>query len=91
MTVFLLISDDKFVIFHEGKARLYMKIIIISYFWLLLLWDTKMEGKENITEYRDKLDKTLKSDDLCNVEFLKKLVENQLSKSSQHEDQGLYS
>ncbi|XP_023760915.1 uncharacterized protein LOC111909341 [Lactuca sativa] len=46
-----------------------------------------MEGKENITEYRDKLDKTLKSDDLCNVEFLKKLVENQLSKSSQHEDQ----
>lgn len=50
-----------------------------------------MEGKENITEYRDKLDKTLKSDDLCNVEFLKKLVENQLSKSSQHEDQGLYS
>ncbi|KAL4591871.1 hypothetical protein LXL04_004845 [Taraxacum kok-saghyz] len=46
-----------------------------------------MEGRENISEYRDRLDKTLLSHDLSNVEFLKNLVENQISKSPQHEDQ----
>lgn len=46
-----------------------------------------MEGKENISQYRDRLDKTLMSNDLLNVEFIKNLVENQISKSSQQEDQ----
>lgn len=46
-----------------------------------------MEGKENISQYRDKLDKTLMSPDLSNEESLKILVENQMSKSLQFEDQ----
>ncbi|XP_024987037.1 uncharacterized protein LOC112522180 isoform X1 [Cynara cardunculus var. scolymus] len=46
-----------------------------------------MEGKENISQYRDKLDKTLMSPDLSNVESLKILVGNQMSKSLQCEDQ----
>lgn len=46
-----------------------------------------MEGKQDITQYRDKLDKTLMAPDLSNVESLKILVENQISKSTQTEDQ----
>lgn len=42
-----------------------------------------MEGKENISQYRDKLDKTLMSPDLSNVESLKILVENQMSSEDQ--------
>ncbi|KVH90547.1 hypothetical protein Ccrd_007419, partial [Cynara cardunculus var. scolymus] len=49
--------------------------------------DLQMEGKENISQYRDKLDKTLMSPDLSNVESLKILVGNQMSKSLQCEDQ----
>ena len=47
-----------------------------------------MEGKENISRYRDKLDKTLMSPDLSDVESLKILVGNQMSNSLQGEDQG---
>lgn len=47
-----------------------------------------MEGKHDISQYRDKLDKTLMSHDLSNVESLKLLVETQMSKSTQSEDQG---
>lgn len=43
---------------------------------------------ENISQYRDNLDKTLMSSDLSNVESVKTLVENQMSKSTQSEDQG---
>ncbi|KAM0045388.1 putative START-like domain superfamily protein [Helianthus debilis subsp. tardiflorus] len=46
-----------------------------------------MEEKESISQYRDKLDKTLMSHDLSNMEFLRTLVENQMSKSTQSEDQ----
>ncbi|KAJ9554850.1 hypothetical protein OSB04_009464 [Centaurea solstitialis] len=46
-----------------------------------------MEGKENISRYRDILDKTLMSPDLSNVESLKILVGNQMSNSLQYEDQ----
>ncbi|KAI7728689.1 hypothetical protein M8C21_019060 [Ambrosia artemisiifolia] len=46
-----------------------------------------MEEKESIIQYRDKLDKTLMSNDLSNMEFLRTLVENQMSKSTQSEDQ----
>ncbi|PWA92232.1 hypothetical protein CTI12_AA081350 [Artemisia annua] len=42
---------------------------------------------ENISQYRDNLDKTLMSSDLSNVESVKMLVENQMSKSTQSEDQ----
>ncbi|KAK1434996.1 hypothetical protein QVD17_00751 [Tagetes erecta] len=47
-----------------------------------------MEGKQDICQYRDKLDKTLMSRDLYDVESLKLLVENQMSKSTYSEDQG---
>ncbi|KAI3823381.1 hypothetical protein L1987_04816 [Smallanthus sonchifolius] len=47
-----------------------------------------MEGEQDISRYRDKLDKTLMSPDLSNVESLKILVENQMSKSTQSEAQG---
>ncbi|KAD5508545.1 hypothetical protein R6Q59_030809 [Mikania micrantha] len=46
-----------------------------------------MEGIQHISQYRDKLDKSLLSHDLCNVDSLKILVENQMSKSRQSEDQ----
>ncbi|KAK9072724.1 hypothetical protein SSX86_009159 [Deinandra increscens subsp. villosa] len=46
-----------------------------------------MEGKQDISQYRDKLDNTLMSHDLSNEESLKILVENQMSKSTQSEDQ----
>ncbi|XP_076953765.1 uncharacterized protein LOC143627947 [Bidens hawaiensis] len=45
------------------------------------------DEKEDIRQYRDKLDTTLMSHDLVNVESLKVLVESQMSKSRQCEDQ----
>ncbi|XP_076888906.1 uncharacterized protein LOC143539492 [Bidens hawaiensis] len=47
------------------------------------------DEKEDIRQYRDKLDTTLMSNDLVNVESLKILVESQMSKSTQCEDQGI--
>lgn len=46
-----------------------------------------MEGNQNISQYRDKLDKTLMAHDLSNMESIRKLVENQMSKSTQGEHQ----
>nr|XP_043632228.1 uncharacterized protein LOC122603548 isoform X2 [Erigeron canadensis] len=46
-----------------------------------------MEGMENISQYRDRLDQTVMSSDLSNVENLKILVESQMSESIQSEDQ----
>lgn len=43
-----------------------------------------MEGKHNITQYRERLDKALASDDLTNEERLKALVKNQLIYSSRN-------
>ncbi|XP_071697506.1 uncharacterized protein [Rutidosis leptorrhynchoides] len=45
-----------------------------------------MEGKENICEYRARLDKTLMCHDLSNVESLKTLVKNQMSNSTESEE-----
>jgi len=47
-----------------------------------------MEKKRKIVQYREKLDKTLASPDLTNVEILKKLVKSQLLPSSELEDEG---
>ncbi|XP_058192285.1 uncharacterized protein LOC131309704 isoform X1 [Rhododendron vialii] len=44
-----------------------------------------MESKENINQYRQRLDKTLASHDLVNEEALKTLVKNQMMWSSQCE------
>ncbi|KAK9079237.1 hypothetical protein SSX86_000907 [Deinandra increscens subsp. villosa] len=46
-----------------------------------------MEGNQHISRYRDKLDETLMSHDLSNMESIRTLVENQMSKSTQTEDQ----
>ncbi|XP_076908226.1 uncharacterized protein LOC143564994 [Bidens hawaiensis] len=46
-----------------------------------------MEEKQSISQYRDKLDKALMSHDLSNMESLRTLVENQMSKSTQNADQ----
>lgn len=46
-----------------------------------------MEKKRKIVQYREKLDKTLASPDLTNVEILKKLVKSQLLPSSELEDE----
>lgn len=43
-----------------------------------------MGGKHNITQYRERLDKALDSDDLTNEERLKALVKNQLIYSSRN-------
>lgn len=43
-----------------------------------------MGGKHNITQYRERLDKALASDDLTDEERLKALVKNQLSYSSRN-------
>lgn len=48
----------------------------------------KMEKKRKIVQYRERLDRTLASDDLTNVEILKKLVRSQLLPSSELEDEG---
>ncbi|XP_024633118.1 uncharacterized protein [Medicago truncatula] len=47
-----------------------------------------MEKKRKIVQYRERLDKTLASPDLTNVEILKKLVKSQLLPSSELEDEG---
>ncbi|KAI5396187.1 hypothetical protein KIW84_062403 [Lathyrus oleraceus] len=47
-----------------------------------------MEKKRKIMQYRERLDRTLASDDLTNVEILKKLVKSQLLPSSELEDEG---
>ncbi|GMP98511.1 hypothetical protein CsSME_00046365 [Camellia sinensis var. sinensis] len=44
-----------------------------------------MAGKKNISQYRERLDKTLASYDLANEESLKVLVKNQVLRSSQCE------
>ncbi|XP_024633122.1 uncharacterized protein [Medicago truncatula] len=49
-----------------------------------------MEKKRKIVQYRERLDKTLASPDLTNVEILKKLVKSQLLPSSELEDEGEY-
>lgn len=46
-----------------------------------------MEKKRKIVQYRERLDKTLSSPDLTNVEILKKLVKSQLLPSSELEDE----
>ncbi|XP_076952953.1 uncharacterized protein LOC143626903 [Bidens hawaiensis] len=46
-----------------------------------------MDEKQNISQYREKLDKTLMSHDLSNMESLRTLVESQMSKSTQNADQ----
>lgn len=46
-----------------------------------------MEKKRKIVQYRERLDKTLASPDLTNVEILKKLVKSQLLPSSELEDE----
>ncbi|WJX11375.1 hypothetical protein P8452_01997 [Trifolium repens] len=47
-----------------------------------------MEKKRKIVQYREKLDRTLASPDLTNVEILKNLVKSQLLPSSELEDEG---
>ncbi|XP_004497632.1 uncharacterized protein [Cicer arietinum] len=47
-----------------------------------------MEKKQKIVQYREKLDRTLASPDLTNVEILKKLVKSQLLPSPELEDEG---
>ncbi|KAD0020784.1 hypothetical protein E3N88_44910 [Mikania micrantha] len=46
-----------------------------------------MERNHNISQYRDRLDKTLMSYDLSDTESIRNLVENQILKSTQSEDQ----
>lgn len=46
-----------------------------------------MEKKRKIVQYRERLDKTLASPDLTNVEILKKLVKSQLLPSTELEDE----
>lgn len=50
--------------------------------------DAKMEMKPNTMQYRERLDKTLSSPDLTNVEMLEALVKNQLYRSSEPEIEG---
>lgn len=47
-----------------------------------------MEKKQKITQYRERLDKTLALPDLENKETLKTLVKNQLLHSSEDETNG---
>lgn len=47
-----------------------------------------MGGKHNITQYRERLDNALASDDLTNEERLKALVKSQLIYSSRNELKG---
>ncbi|KAJ7975894.1 Polyketide cyclase/dehydrase and lipid transport superfamily protein [Quillaja saponaria] len=47
-----------------------------------------MEKKQNITQYRERLDKTLASPDLKNKEILKTLIQKQLCHSSGQELEG---
>lgn len=54
----------------------------------LLSRDAKMEMKPNTMQYRERLDKTLSSPDLTNVEMLEALVKNQLYRSSEPEIEG---
>lgn len=49
-----------------------------------------MEKKQKITQYRERLDKTLASPDLTNEDTLKTLVKNQLLHSSKDEIKGYY-
>ena len=71
-----------------------------SYEWLapmpdMTFWEkasqrgTKMEKKRKIVQYRERLDKTLSSPDLTDVEILKKHVKSQLLPSSELEDEGV--
>ncbi|BBH07549.1 hypothetical protein Prudu_019518 [Prunus dulcis] len=50
--------------------------------------DAKMEKTQKITQYRERLDKTLASPNLTNKEALKLLVKNQLIRSSKNEIEG---
>lgn len=45
-----------------------------------------MEKKRKIVQFRERLDRTLASPDLTNVEMLKELVESQLLPSSKLEE-----
>uniref|UniRef100_A0A2N9FPL5 START domain-containing protein n=1 Tax=Fagus sylvatica TaxID=28930 RepID=A0A2N9FPL5_FAGSY len=56
---------------------------------ILMVIDAKMEKKRKITQYRERLDKTLASPDLKNEERLKTLVKDQLLLSSKDETKGL--
>lgn len=47
-----------------------------------------MEKTQKITQYRERLDKTLASPNLTNKEALKLLVKNQLIRSSKNEIEG---
>ncbi|GAV63886.1 hypothetical protein CFOL_v3_07404 [Cephalotus follicularis] len=47
-----------------------------------------MEKKPKISQYREKMDKSLASAELTNVESLRTLVKNQLLSSSQHANEG---
>lgn len=47
-----------------------------------------MEKKQNITQYRERLNKTLASPDLTDEETLKTLVKSQLLRSSEDEAKG---
>lgn len=47
-----------------------------------------MEKKRKIVQYRERLDRTLASPDLTNVDILKKLVKSQFQPSSELEDEG---
>jgi hypothetical protein len=49
-----------------------------------------MEKRQKITQYRERLDKTLASPDLTNEDTLKTLVKNQLLHSSKDEIKGYY-
>lgn len=51
----------------------------------MLLGDAKMEKKRKITQYRERLDKTLSSPELRNEENLKALVKKQLLHTTQDE------
>lgn len=53
----------------------------------MLLGDD-MEGKNNIVQYRGRMDRTLASHDLANEESLKILVKNQILQSSKSEIEG---
>lgn len=47
-----------------------------------------MEKKRKIVQYRERLDRTLASPDLTNVDILRKLVRSQLQPLSELEDEG---
>lgn len=50
--------------------------------------NAKMEKKRTITQYRERLDKTLKSHNLTNKDALKVLVKDQLLRSTENEIEG---